>query len=189
MKKQILYVPRSELEGHCTGCRLCELMCSLRHVNVFNPDRARIKVVSFDGGLDLPATCIQCGLCLGKCPLDLIKLNEKTGAVVIDEERCTSCGVCLEWCPIGAITKDPITSKALKCDLCSGSPECAKYCPSKVLHMVETSGVKSINARRTMFASSLARDETLLTGSRHEARFLERERAFSLQRSLGKEVK
>jgi carbon-monoxide dehydrogenase iron sulfur subunit len=189
VKKQILYVPRSELEGHCTGCRLCELMCSLEHVNVFNPDRARIRVVSFDGGLDLPATCIQCGLCLGKCPLDLIKLNEETGAIVIDEARCTSCGVCLEWCPIGVLTRDPITSKALKCDLCDGSPECVKYCPSKVLHIVETSDVKSINARRTMFASLLAGNETLLTGSRHGATVLERERAFSLQKSLGKEVK
>jgi len=139
-------------------------MCSLKHVSVFNPDRARISVVSSDGGLDIPATCTQCGLCLDKCPLGLIKLNEKTGAIVIDEERCTSCSVCLEWCPIGAITRDPATTKALKCDLCGGSPECVKYCPSNVLHLVDTSGANAIDARRTAFASVLANEELLLRG-------------------------
>lgn len=164
MRKQILYRPRSELEGLCTGCRLCELMCSLKHSQAFNPDRARIRVLSFDGGIDIPTTCTQCGLCLDKCPLNLIKLNEETGSIVIDEERCTACGICLEWCPIGVITKDPATSKALKCDLCDGSPECVKYCPSNVLHLVETSGAKSIDARRTAFASVLANEERLLRG-------------------------
>ncbi|MBS7622376.1 4Fe-4S dicluster domain-containing protein [Candidatus Bathyarchaeota archaeon] len=163
-RSQILYSPRSELEGRCTGCRLCELICSLSHVGVFNPDRARVRVVSFDGGLDIPVTCTQCGLCLDKCPLGLIKLDDGTGAIVIDEQKCTGCRICLEWCPIGVITVDPVSGKALKCDLCGGSPECVKYCPSRVLHLVESSGSKATDARRTGFASALANQELMLVG-------------------------
>jgi len=182
LRRQIIYFPRSELEGRCTGCRLCELMCSLKHANVFSPDRARIRVVSFEGGIDIPATCTQCGLCLEKCPLDLIKLNDGTGAITIDEERCTGCGVCVDWCPIGAITTDPKTSKALKCDLCSGSPECVRYCSSKVLHLVKTSSARSLDSRRRMFASVLAGEELILRNYSPGATGLR-----SLQKILGKE--
>ena len=28
----------------CTGCRMCELACSMKHEGVFNPRKARIKV-------------------------------------------------------------------------------------------------------------------------------------------------
>jgi carbon-monoxide dehydrogenase iron sulfur subunit len=186
LKKQIMYVPRSELEGHCTGCRLCELMCSLQHNNTFNPDRARIRVTSFEGGIDVPSTCTQCGLCLDKCPLDLIKLNQTTGAIEIDEEKCTSCMVCVEWCPVGAITIDPVTRKALKCDLCAGSPQCVKYCPSKVLQTVDLSSTKAVNSRRRIFASVLAGEEQLQRKYNIVTSIPARERALSIQKTLSK---
>ncbi|MBS7625691.1 4Fe-4S dicluster domain-containing protein [Candidatus Bathyarchaeota archaeon] len=162
MRRQIVYIPRVELEGRCTGCRLCELTCSMSHSGAFNPDKARIRVVTFDGGLDIPTTCNQCGLCLDRCPVNLIKLNPKTGSITIDEEKCTGCGVCIEWCPIGAISLNPETSKAQKCDLCDGSPECVKYCPSKVLHMLDTSSSRSIDFKRRIYAATLASNEQLL---------------------------
>ncbi|MGQ9542544.1 MAG: 4Fe-4S dicluster domain-containing protein [Candidatus Bathyarchaeia archaeon] len=169
MRKQISYIPRVELEGRCTGCRICELMCSIKHFGVFNPDKARIRVISFDGGVDIPATCTQCGLCLEKCPLDLIKLNVETGSITIDEEKCTGCGVCLDWCPVGAISLNPETRKAQKCDLCGGSPECVKYCPSKVLQMIDMSNVRSVEHRRRVFAATLASNELLLRDYRYGA--------------------
>jgi len=159
-------------------------MCSLKHANVFNPDRARIKVVSFEGGIDIPATCTQCGLCLEKCPIDLIELDDRTGAITIDEERCTGCRVCVDWCPIGAITMDPKTSKALKCDLCGGSPECIKYCPSKVLQLVQTDSTESVDSRRRVFASILAGEELILRSFSPGATSLR-----SLQKVLSKEAR
>ncbi|MBS7628834.1 4Fe-4S binding protein, partial [Candidatus Bathyarchaeota archaeon] len=85
-----------------------------------------------------------------------------TGSITIDEEKCTGCGVCIEWCPIGAISLNPETSKAQKCDLCDGSPECVKYCPSKVLHMLDTSSSRSIDFKRRIYAATLASNEQLL---------------------------
>ena len=29
----------------CTGCRLCELVCAVKHYGISNPERARIKVM------------------------------------------------------------------------------------------------------------------------------------------------
>jgi len=161
-------------------------MCSIRHNNTFNPDRARIRVVSFEGGIDVPATCTGCGLCLEKCPLDLIKLNQTTGAIEIDEEKCTSCMACVEWCPIGAITVDPVTCKALKCDLCSGSPECMKYCPSEVLQLVELSSTKAVDSRRRIFASVLTGEEQLLRKYNIGTSIPARERALSIRKTLSK---
>ena len=44
----------------CTGCRSCELACSLKNTGEFNPVRARIQVIGFDELFSLPVTCFQC---------------------------------------------------------------------------------------------------------------------------------
>ncbi len=160
MRKAVVYSPRPEsLEGFCTGCRLCERMCSLEHFGVFNPARSRIKVVSFEGGIEIPVTCNHCTLCLDSCPLDLIKFDDKLGAILIDEERCNGCRSCIEVCPIGAITLDPETNKALKCDLCGGNPTCVAYCPAKVLTLTSKSDPEEVRSRRREFATVLASEK------------------------------
>ncbi len=157
MRKAIIYAPMPEsLEGFCTGCKLCERMCSLEHFDVFNPTRSRINVVSFEGGIEVPVTCNHCTLCLDSCPLDLIKLDNKLGAIIIDEEKCNGCKACVEVCPLGVITMDPKTNRALKCDLCGGDPVCVKYCPAKVLRLTNRSDPREISSRRREFASVLA---------------------------------
>ncbi len=160
MRKAVFYSPRPEsLEGYCTGCRLCERMCSLEHFDVFNSNRSRIRVVSFEGGIEVPVTCNHCGLCLESCPLGLINFDEKMGVIIIDEEKCTGCGSCIEVCPIGAIVLDPTSNKALKCDLCGGKPICVEYCPAKVLAMKNRSDPEKVRSRRREFASVLATEK------------------------------
>jgi Fe-S-cluster-containing hydrogenase component 2 len=162
MRKAIAYSPRPEsLEGYCTGCRLCERMCSLEHFDVFNSARSRIRVVSFEGGLEIPVTCNHCGLCLDSCPLNLIKLDDKLGVIKIDEEKCNGCRSCIEVCPIGAITLDPNSNKALKCDLCGGKPVCVEYCPAKVLALHCRSDPEEVRSRRREFAAVLASEKLL----------------------------
>ena len=162
MRKAVVYSPRPEsLEGYCTGCRLCERMCSLMHFNVINSSRSRIRVVSFEGGIEIPVTCNHCGLCLDSCSLNLIKLDDKLGVIKIDEEKCTGCGSCIEVCPIGAITLDPKDNKALKCDLCGGEPVCIEYCPAKVLDLNRRSDPEEVRSRRRKFASVLASEKLL----------------------------
>ncbi len=47
--------------------------------------------------------CIVCGLCVEKCDVDAIRLEE---AAVIDSDLCIGCAGCIAVCPEGAIRND-----------------------------------------------------------------------------------
>jgi anaerobic carbon-monoxide dehydrogenase iron sulfur subunit len=115
----------------CTGCRVCETVCTFKHEGYVAPKEARISVIKDEvTGVDIPVVCQQCErpLCMEVCPSLSISRNAVTGAVEIDENRCIGCGMCVMACPIGGITVTP-RKKMRKCDLCKGDPTCAKYCP------------------------------------------------------------
>lgn len=81
----------------CDGCRLCELVCSLRLYGEFNPSRSAIRVskaekrgiyvpvISPSGGLlfDPDGALIECDLCDGSprcveiCPNDAVWIREE----------------------------------------------------------------------------------------------------------------
>ena len=45
----------------CTGCRICEQVCSVKHEGAVNPYRARIRVLKWElEGQVLPMVCRQC---------------------------------------------------------------------------------------------------------------------------------
>ena len=48
-----------------------------------------------------PETCIQCGDCVDRCPMDAITELEETMEVTAD--KCVGCGVCVSVCPEEAI--------------------------------------------------------------------------------------
>jgi ferredoxin len=50
-----------------------------------------------------PKTCTGCGICIEKCPIEAISLNEDNRAIV-DDKRCIGCGVCAHFCPEGAVS-------------------------------------------------------------------------------------
>ncbi|MGN1222006.1 MAG: 4Fe-4S dicluster domain-containing protein [Christensenellales bacterium] len=49
--------------------------------------------------------CENCAKCVGinYCPMGVYTIDEKTGEVVIDNEKCVNCGLCVNMCPTGAI--------------------------------------------------------------------------------------
>jgi len=117
----------------CTGCHICEIVCSLKHTGTVNPALARIKVGhSEEDPLPFPVICLHCkdAPCKKACPVpDAMYLDEKTGVVVINDDECIQCLACVDACPFGAIQVGP-NQEILKCDLCGGDPVCAKYCPA-----------------------------------------------------------
>lgn len=162
-KRRIVYVSRpAEATGLCSGCHLCELYCSLQHAGVFNPSRARLRVVEMNTGIDIPVTCQQCTnpACQASCPFDAIVYDKKMQIVVVDERKCTGCEACVGACPYGAVTIDPITDKAIKCDMCQGEePACVAICPSHVLAALDDRQTAEHNRQR--YAALLASDDEL----------------------------
>jgi NAD-dependent dihydropyrimidine dehydrogenase PreA subunit len=53
-------------------------------------------------------TCTGCGICIEKCPMDVLIINENVGKAVIKyPEDCMTCFECELNCPSGAIYVHP----------------------------------------------------------------------------------
>jgi len=63
---------------------------------------ALINSTNFLSQID-PDLCSGCGICVEKCPVDAIELNDNDIAEV-NAEYCFGCGVCAHFCPENAIT-------------------------------------------------------------------------------------
>jgi len=119
----------------CTGCRICELICTFTKHDEFNPKRSRIRIVKMERiFVDIPVVCTQCPdpPCVTSCPADALR-KDADNIVRVDDESCTGCGSCVESCPFAAVFIDPLSDTAVVCDLCHGDPQCVKWCPTGAL--------------------------------------------------------
>lgn len=123
----------------CTGCRSCEMACSLSHEGKCSPTLSRVRVIKFEAqGKNYPTVCAHCAKpsCLSACTQGAIKIDPEIGSVVIDESLCNGCCACLAACPQSQISFHPEKKVAIKCDLCGGDPQCARFCPTGALSFV-----------------------------------------------------
>jgi len=130
MERKLTVVPE-----RCSGCRICELVCSIKHFGVNNPKKSaiRVMVVYPHPVIRMPVVCSQCRdpKCRENCPTGAIVRAE--GVVYIDEQRCISCGQCVISCPFGSIFTHSDIDTPFKCDLCGGDPECVNACPKQAI--------------------------------------------------------
>ena len=134
----------------CTGCRLCELVCAVKHDGISNPARSRIKVMKWEmEGLYIPMSCQQCqdAPCVNACPVKALSRDEDLGRVVVDYDVCIGCRTCVSVCPFGAMSFNTIDRKVFKCDLCEGDPQCVRFCDRKAVDFVSPDDV-SIDKQR-----------------------------------------
>jgi len=127
-KKEPIWIAR-EL-SKCSGCRKCEIACSLFHENRIWPEASRIRVFMLVPGVDFPHFCAQCEdyPCVKVCPVKALSISKKTGAVLVDAETCIACGQCIDACPGRIPHMHPKGKHILICDLCNGNPQCVKVC-------------------------------------------------------------
>lgn len=88
-----------------TICNCCSCCCmwlesyhKLGHTKSLDASSYRLEVN--------PQTCLACGTCLKRCPMDALQLrysaqarNKYSKAVVVDLDVCLGCGVCVHKCP------------------------------------------------------------------------------------------
>ena len=118
---------------------------------VFNPLKSRIRSVRIGQTFNTAVTCKACkdAPCIVACQEKAITRHEKTGAVLVDEQKCNGCGWCIEACDYGAIMLHPESKVVYVCDLCkekADGPQCVKWCPEEALTVV-TSDVLAQKAR------------------------------------------
>lgn len=116
--------------GCCTGCKVCEIVCSLTKEGVSDPARSCIHIREDGEGGYLPVLCQQCEepACTLVCPVNAVWRNNETGEVLFDGDRCVGCRACVSACPLLGSRFDPHGEKALRCDLCGGEPVCVAFC-------------------------------------------------------------
>ena len=150
----------------CTGCRMCEVACSLKHVEECNPERSRIRVIRTEeeGQLEfVPSTCMQCetAMCELVCPTGAIARDPETGVRIINEQKCIGCSSCSYACPFGACFLDRTLGKSVVCDQCDGDPTCVKLCPTDALQYIRADkmniGLKRSGAQRVIDVGRIAR--------------------------------
>lgn len=152
----------------CSGCKMCEVACSLRNMKECNPERSRIRLVRSqeNGQLEfVPSTCMQCetAMCELVCPANAISRDKETGARIISEKKCIGCSSCSYACPFGACFVDRLLGRSVVCTQCEGDPTCVKVCPSGALQYRRSDQVnitlRRAAAQRILYAKELVRDE------------------------------
>jgi len=129
------------LPEKCTGCRQCEIICSLEHYGRINPKRARIRVRSGWPDQMKVLVCKQCRrpACVEACPEGALA---KERWITLDEKACTACQLCVGACPFGAVLVGQTSGKPVFCDTCEGNYVCTRWCPPRALQVSggETNG-------------------------------------------------
>lgn len=89
-------------ESFCDyNCNKCSQVCpsgAIKRLSLSEKQRTKIGLAVIDNEI-----CIKCGLCVGKCPRQIIK-KENGGYPEITKEECIGCGACQNVCPVKAIT-------------------------------------------------------------------------------------
>lgn len=132
-------------EEYCIGCRICEIMCLVKHsrsgkiIKAFKEEprplpRVRVEEKEY---ISFALQCRHCeeARCIENCMTGAMYRDEE-GVVRCDEEKCVGCWMCIMSCPFGAVTREKGEKKvASKCDLCAGEklPVCVANCPNEAL--------------------------------------------------------
>lgn len=89
-------------ESFCDyNCNKCSQVCpsgAIKRLSLAEKQRTKIGVAAVDNEI-----CVRCGLCVGKCPRQIIKI-EVGSYPEINKQECIGCGACQNVCPVKAIT-------------------------------------------------------------------------------------
>jgi len=81
-------------------CLCCSCCCGVLKAARHFEDPARLFSTNYYAEVILE-DCIGCGICLKRCQMDAIKIEEKNA--IINLGKCIGCGLCVTTCPTKAI--------------------------------------------------------------------------------------
>ncbi|HEY98507.1 MAG TPA: 4Fe-4S dicluster domain-containing protein [Dehalococcoidia bacterium] len=83
-------------------CSCCGCCCGILTRQKMLPKPAENWSHNFHATVEIEM-CNGCGICVEKCQMDAITLDEQTGYAAINLDRCIGCGNCVVTCPSEAL--------------------------------------------------------------------------------------
>lgn len=156
-KKMEQKVITCEIEK-CTGCQICDLVCSAKKEKAFNPSLSRIRTIRIEPDFNMASVCRLCEdpTCVKSCPKNALQKSEEKGIITVIKERCSGCDWCIQGCEFGAILLLPKEKVVAICDLCDGDPECVKACPKEALKFATRNQISQRNRLKAISLRKLA---------------------------------
>ena len=94
----VLQPGNSQTAGNICCC--CGCCCGVLRTIKKHPEPAKIISSPFRVSADV-LTCDGCGICLDRCQMEALRLDD--GRVAVDLRRCIGCGLCVSTCPTGSL--------------------------------------------------------------------------------------
>ncbi len=89
MEKTLIVDPE-----RCSGCGICELVCSFKKWGIYNPKKAFIRIVTNkDLGFSIPMILPNCDLCNGEelcvhsCPKNVLQFLDLNQAALLRKKQ------------------------------------------------------------------------------------------------------
>lgn len=112
----------------CSGCHLCEIVCSLYHLGIINIEKSAIRIQKddLDSSLNTPVLCHQCKEM--KC------LKEEEVIEKCEKKKFIWNRIRAKQCSFHAL---PVFGEnAFHCDLCGETPQCIKVCTPQAISIL-----------------------------------------------------
>jgi carbon-monoxide dehydrogenase iron sulfur subunit len=111
----------------CTGCHLCELVCSLFHLGIINPEKSAIRILKDDlnTSMNTPVVCRQCK--------EMQCLDREGVTEALAKQQFLWARQRAERCPFDSL--NVLGQDAYHCDLCGGHPQCIRVCTSEAIRV------------------------------------------------------